>query len=111
MVEIITASNDLTAREKIQLTVGKGHLKLDDIPDGETIEVKSYVVFNVDGKRAISIKTTQNVIYSGISVSFIDSFLGFSDLIPELIEQEGKLTIGKMTNTSKNGRKYIICTV
>lgn len=112
-MEIFKESENLTTRERLALTVGKGHLSLSDILDDTPIEVKSYIVFQQDGSdnRCISIRDSQGTIYSGISKPFIDSFLAFADEIPQLLAEEGKLEIVKMTAASKSNRKYVMCSI
>ena len=110
MINILTAEQEYTEIEKYLMTVSPSIESMKNLPDGEKIVVKKYMIFeDVKEKTGevveiLSILTPDNKVYSAQSAAVKRSF---GDIVSIM---NGKpFTIIKTSGKTKAGRDFINC--
>lgn len=110
---IIKSTPNLTRKEQYALCLSGNSIKMQDAA-GQTLDLKAWALYQDVDKRSgelheiLSILTPENEVYATISRTFIEDFtrmvdfFGDSDPVTAITVNEG---------VSKNGRKFISCTI
>ena len=108
---IIKTSRELTQVEKYLMTMNPGIVSIKDVPDGTSIDVDAYLIFEDekdDGEVSTicSIINKEKEVYSAQSKTFRDSLESMADIMGEV-----PFSIIKISGTTKAGRPYVNCTL
>lgn len=110
MVSIKEQSREFNKVEIYLMTINPGIISLKDVPDGESIEVSGFLIFDdvkEDGKtdEIMSIITPDNRVYSCQSATFKRSLQDIA-----FIMGAGEMfAVEKTSGVTKAGRDYINC--
>ena len=109
-MKIINASRELNKIEQYLMTVDKGSDSMKNIPDGTSITVKAWCIYEdekEDGtvNKIMAILTPENTVFSLQSTTFMKSIMNIHDVFGET----GEYSVIKTSGKTKAGRDFIDC--
>ncbi len=112
MQTIKEMSREFTPVEKYLMMKSPAITSIKDVPDGTSIEVNGYLVFedekdDGDASTIISIITPTREVFSAQSKTFRDSVIDIAELMGD--EDVTRFFIKKTSGTTKAGRPYVNC--
>lgn len=110
MINILSASRELSKVEKYLLTQAKNTKSIKDIDDNTPINVVVYCVFedvkeNGDTVNVLSMLSDTNEVYGTQSKTFKQSF----NDICAIFDEGDTIPIVKLSGVSKSNRPYVDC--
>lgn len=113
MIEMKSASRDLSKVERYRLTLSPEIKTIQDLDDGTTIDVIAYCEFNDVNEstgevaQLLGILDKSGASYVTQSATFKRSFSDIADIFAD--DGESEFTVKKISGTTKAGRPYVNC--
>lgn len=108
-VTVVAQSREITNVERYLMTLSPGITSIKDVPDGTSIDVDAYIVFEDvkdDEKTSTitSVLTPDKKVYSAQSATFRQALYDIADCMGD-----AKFSVIKRSGTTKNGREFVTC--